>query len=167
MAKSTRNSGASFTDEELSDPVPPQTVMDHLPSNQDRSVGPVVHRAMIGNLIEGGDQSSVGSNSSQSSEDGTSSKKLPSQTPQEGAPDAENPSNPSGWAPGDVADSTDGSIQETETEFDEDDVDDEEEYDVPPYEEWDYRDLQAECKERGLPATGSSEELVRRLVESD
>lgn len=40
-----------------------------------------------------------------------------------------------------------------------------EEYDS--YEDWDYRDLQAEAKERGLPATGSAEEIIERLVADD
>lgn len=39
--------------------------------------------------------------------------------------------------------------------------------DVEPYEKWEYRDLQAECKERGLPADGKAEDLANRLNEHD
>lgn len=43
----------------------------------------------------------------------------------------------------------------------------EEDDDVPPYEEWEYKDLQAEAKARGLDASGKKEELVARLNEHD
>lgn len=36
-----------------------------------------------------------------------------------------------------------------------------------PYSEWDYKDLQAELKERGLNAGGSQADLVKRLEEDD
>ena len=50
----------------------------------------------------------------------------------------------------------------------EDDEEAEEEVEeVAPYEEWDYADLKAEAKERGLTATGSKEQLIERLRESD
>ena len=38
---------------------------------------------------------------------------------------------------------------------------------VEPYDQWDYADLQAECKNRGLTATGKKEELISRLEEWD
>lgn len=38
---------------------------------------------------------------------------------------------------------------------------------LEPYEEWNYQDLQAELKERGLPAGGKQDELVARLYEDD
>lgn len=41
------------------------------------------------------------------------------------------------------------------------------EEDVPPYEQWSYKDLQAEAKARGLSGAGTSEELVTRLNEND
>lgn len=37
----------------------------------------------------------------------------------------------------------------------------------PDYDAWDYRELQAEAKERGLVATGTRDELVDRLRAHD
>lgn len=45
--------------------------------------------------------------------------------------------------------------------------DPEEEEELEPYEDWEYPDLQAELKARGLPAGGKQEELVKRLYEDD
>lgn len=38
---------------------------------------------------------------------------------------------------------------------------------VEPYEQWPYAELQAECKARGLTATGKAEDLITRLQEWD
>lgn len=38
---------------------------------------------------------------------------------------------------------------------------------VPPYEQWSYRDLQDECRERELSAKGTKEELVQALNQYD
>jgi hypothetical protein len=39
--------------------------------------------------------------------------------------------------------------------------------DIPPYEEWDSDDLRKECLERGLEPTGTKDDLVLRLMEHD
>lgn len=39
--------------------------------------------------------------------------------------------------------------------------------DVPPYSEWEYKELQAEAKARDLNASGTKEDLISRLNEND
>lgn len=109
---------------------------------------PRVHRAMLG-----GEPKSAGTDLSESSE---SDKKLngPEKVNrQEPAQTTGNLLNQTGTEDSTV-DSTDGSGQETVTESDN-------------YSDWSYRELQTECKERELPASGTQDELIKRLLKSD
>lgn len=101
---------------------------------------------------------SAGNSSSQSSEREQSEEDSQRDSLRDPAPTTESPSSPT--TEDSSVPSTDGDGQTTETES----VEDEE---IPPYEEWDYRDLQAECRERSLSAGGKHEELVFRLMEFD
>lgn len=152
MAKSTRGGGPSFSDDELQDPTPPEVMLKHPPT-----VNPT--RFQYGTLTQiGGELESVGNNLDQFYSDDPNSNETRKQSPQGPAQTTENHSNQSATETDSTADSTDGSGPETEKESTED---------VPPYEEWEYRELQAECKERGLPATGSAESLVAELYAYD
>jgi hypothetical protein len=107
---------------------------------------PVVQRSMLG-----GDPSSVGTHSSELSSNAPQSNESETPNRPELVPTMESLSNQT-----DTEDSTVGSTDgdgQTET--------------VLPYDEWDYRELQAECKERGLSAGGSAEDLIFRLEEFD
>lgn len=90
MSKSTKASGATFTDYELADPRPPETVVR-------------VTRAMLG-----GEPQSVGMNSSQSSQSEQQPSGEPNSTLRQPAPMTENPSNQSEEVPSSDVDSTDG-----------------------------------------------------------
>lgn len=154
MAKIT-SSGPSFSDNELSDPDLPRTVQQNLPSNRDRPVT----RFMFGiSDAEGGEELSAGNNSSQSSRDEFNSNSQQTVNRQKPVPDVENPSVHSGQESSDDALLTDGNIPEMEMASDDE---------VPPYSEWSYRELQAECKVRELVATGTHDELVDRLEKFD
>lgn len=144
MAKSTKAHGPTFTDAELSDPVPSEVMKQH--------ATPKVTRFMIG-----GEPQSVGSNSSQSSDDESSSNETLRKDPQEPALTTESPSSqPQTETATDVA-STGGNGLETDKESD----------DVPPYEDWSVKDLKAECEIRGLLVSGNKSDLISRLDEDD
>lgn len=92
MAKSTKHSGPSFTEDELSDVERPY----------------VIKRAMLG-----GEGPSVGSNSEASTESESDPKSLPNRSPQQPAQTTENPFSQT--VPGDSAvRMTDGDTRETE-----------------------------------------------------
>ena len=153
MAKGTK-SGPSFSDTELEDPDPPDTMLNNLPT-VDR---PQVTRFQVGTLTElGGEQSSVGNNSGQSSRDGFSSNRTQRQPRRALAQTTENLSDPSPEGQDSTVNSMGGSGQGTEPESTE----------VPPYEEWKYRDLQTECGQRELSGKGSFDDLVERLEQYD
>lgn len=137
MAKSTRHSGVSFTDHELSDEQPPV----------------VIRRAMLGGdprLVPADGNFSQESSARQQQENETQTA-----NPPQPAPDAENPSDQGGdQDKGSSASSTLGSGQTTDQESSE-------------YSEWTYKDLQAECKARDLNASGKAEDLIARLEEHD
>lgn len=63
---------------------------------------------------------------------------------------------------GDDADTDTGETGESEDEAEGD-----AESEVLPYDQWEYADLKAEAKDRGLTATGSKEQLIERLTEDD
>lgn len=111
---------------------------------------PRVRRAMLG-----GDPKSVGTDYSEPSLSESRSSAREKLNPQGPVRTTESLSDRTDQEDS-TANSTDGDGPVTETESDE-----------VPYSEWDYRDLQAECKERGLPANGSTEELIARLEEWD
>lgn len=146
MAKNTRaqevstGTSDSYTEHEKSDTNPP----------------PRVQRAMLG-----GDSPSVGMDSSEFSENEQQSNEHGKTLLPDHVRTTESPYDQT--VTGDsTVNSTDGDTLATETDSSESEEDI-----TPPYSEWDYRDLQTECKERGLPANGSTEDLVARLVESD
>lgn len=118
----------------------------------DENPPPRIQRAMLG-----GDTPLVGTDSSEFSQSDRPLSEPESHNRRAPARTTENLS-----AQMDKADSTvnltDGDGPETETESVED---------VPPYEQWTYAELQAECKERQLSAKGSTDELIARLKESD
>ena len=154
MAKST-HSGPSFTDAELVDPVLPVVVRENLPSNRDRPVT----RFQYGTLTElGGESSSAGSSSEQSSLNVSNLNKTPKQPRQEPAQTTESLSGPSQTGQDSTALSTGGNGPETEMESIEE---------YPPYQEWLKDDLIAECRERGLPVSGTKDDLAARLDEYD
>jgi hypothetical protein len=161
MAKSTKGGGPSFSDDELQDPQPPEVMLRNPPTVDRGDAVPV--RFQIGTMTEvGGERTSVGNSSDQSSSDESSSSKRATRNRQE---PAQTMVNRSGQSPEEVEDSaaslTDGSGQETDQESTEDDL-------IPWADEsWSYRDLQLECKERNLSASGSQAELVARLEEYD
>lgn len=139
MAKVTKGAGPSFTEEELNDPAPPV----------------VIRRAMLGS-----DPLSVdGTPSEESSEKPRTPSPEQGQNPQSPAHVVVNPSEQEETSQTQVqqdsASSMGGNGQTTEQESPE------------PYEGWTYAQLQAECKDRGLPASGKTEELLARLIESD
>lgn len=135
MAKSTKYGGDSYTETELADPNPPVRI----------------RRAMLGGeqSLVGTDSSEPLSNESQSNAPETVNRQEPAQTTESLSGQTDKVDS--------IVNSTDGDGPETEMESSE----------IPPYTEWEYRELQAECKERGLTATGSTEELIARLEEFD
>lgn len=102
MSKSTKASGATFTEDELADPRPPETVVR-------------VTRAMLG-----GEPQSVGTSSSQSSQSEQQSSGKPNSAPQQPAPTTDSPSNPSEEVQSSDVDSTDGPGQTTDPDSTED-----------------------------------------------
>ena len=66
----------------------------------------------------------------------------------------------------DASDDSDDDADDADNE-EEDDDEEEEDEDLPPYEEWSYADLKAEAERRELPKSGSKEQLIERLTESD
>lgn len=143
MAKSTKaqevSTGTpdSYTEHELSDPAPPV----------------VVTRAMLGEVPPSQTETDGGDSSTSSEKTKPSSDKS-GQQGQKPAQNAESLSSQQG-GPSTVL-MTDGNGEET-SQADEEDA----------YADWSYSDLQAECKERDLPAGGKKEELIARLVEDD
>lgn len=155
MAKTTRGGGPSFSDEELNDPQPPEVMLRNPPTVDRGDAVPV--RFQVGTMTEVGGATSAGSNSGQSSGEEHSSSKRAKRDRPKPAQTTESLSDQSQEGTGSTASSTDGSGQETETESTEDEL-------IPWADEsWSYRDLQLECKERGLSASGSQAELVERL----
>lgn len=155
MAKSTKaqevatGTSDSYTEHEKADEHPPLKVTravlggDHMPERV------------------GGDSPSVGMDSSEFSENEQQSSEHEKILLPEHVRTTESPYDQT--VTGDsTANSTDGNTPETETELSE-----ESEEDTPAYVDWTYPQLQAECKERGLSAKGSTEDLVLRLMESD
>lgn len=110
----------------------------------------VITRAQLGGEKQWTErQDGTDSLESSGKEHGTGEKQ--SQPLQSPALTTENPSSSAKTEPGSVpTTTTDGTAEE-----------------VPPYEEWQYADLQAECKVRELTATGKREELIERLYAWD
>lgn len=139
MAKSTKARGDTYTEAELKDPQPPVRIQ----------------RAELGVI----DQCPP--------EDGTDSLPSSRSPEQSGQPTSEqDPSlapttvNPSTQTEqGSAVLTTDGGGQPAETE--------ESTEDVPPYEDWTVKELQDECRARGLTVSGTKAELVSRLEEDD
>lgn len=126
MAKSTRAGGPSFTPDELADPHPPV----------------VIRRAMLG-----GEPSSVGTHSLESSENEQQSSGQEMLDLREPVQTTENPSPPTEGADS-VVDSTDGDGQ---TEM------------PKPFDEMSKDELKELCREYNLPVSGTNAELIERL----
>jgi hypothetical protein len=145
MAKSTNaqevatGTSDSYTPHELSDPAPPIKVT----------------RAMLGEVPCPPETEKDGGDSSTSSDPNKQAVGLKQQHDPSLVPNAENPSS----LPGELSDAptTDGSGTAPS-------LNDEEE---EPYADWTYAELQQECKERELPATGKTEDLINRLIADD
>ena len=157
MAKITKAGGPSFSDDELNDPAPSEVMLNHPPTVDRGDVVPT--RFQVGTVSEVGGASSAGSNSDQSSSDGSNSSESQTQTRPGRARTMESLSSQSEEPTNSGAHSTDGVGPETETESTEDEV--------PPYEDWLKADLEAECRVRQLPVSGTKDELVARLYAYD
>lgn len=111
----------------------------------------------IQRAVLGGESPSVGTDFSEPLSNESQSNELGNPSPQEPALTTESLSGQTATEDSTV-NLTDGDGPETETVSAEE---------IPPYSEWTYKELQAEAKERGLMATGSTEELIARLEEFD
>lgn len=140
MAKSTKSGGASFTEDELSDPQLPETIVR-------------VTRAEIGGVPSPGTRSTP-SFENEPTSDEVLRVDLPSPVLTTENLSQQIPENPDTSS----APSMGGNGPEMVTESDDLEAD---------YEEWSYAELQAECKARGLSATGKAPELIARLREND
>lgn len=139
MAKNTNAAGDSYTERELADPVPPV----------------VITRATLAG--EKAWTEKAGTDSSEfSKKAGDSQTNKPTGHPSN-APTMESPSSQP-LTESDSALTTTSGGPEGEVLVQED---------VEPYDQWSYSDLQAECKARGLTATGKSDDLIARLEQWD
>jgi hypothetical protein len=143
MAKTTKaqevstGTADSYTEHELSDENPPVQVT----------------RAMLGRVDQSPEKTD-GLDSSPSSEKTQQSDGPNKQESPQPVPNAENLSSPEEESS--TVRSTDGNGQESgQTE------------ETATYDEWSYAELQAECKDRDLLATGKKEDLIARLVDYD
>lgn len=158
MAKNTHSqevqtgTSDSYTEAELADPAPPI----------------VIQRAVLGATGNGVDNSSVttdGTDSPQSSKSDSESGETLSKGPQSPAQTTESHSA-GGATENSTVDLTGGHGPVTEPlQSDEDDEDEEE--DIPPYEEWNVEDLREECRTRKLIVSGNKTDLVKRLEAND
>jgi SAP domain-containing protein len=145
MAKATHaqeistGTSASFTEHEYSDSEPGLAVAREIMR---------INRPMLGEV----DKSLAGTDSSESLSTERQENETSNLNLQEPVQTTESLSNRTATADSD-ADSTDGNGLTQE--------------EVPPYSEWTYAELQAECKARELPASGKTEELIARLEDSD
>lgn len=77
--------------------------------------------------------------------------------------------NPKAWADGEVPEGASAATGDDGGGGDPGDDEDADsgDPDATPYDGWTYADLQAECRDRGLPAQGNTDALIERLVEDD